>query len=333
VIVSTSPFAANMTQNSLSMTRRVSGLEEWLGHNGITIEDSLVMDPQNAAFPIPVSRQVSGFTFQEIHMLDYPYFVDVRGKGLSSATGITADLPQVTVAWPSPVVVDAEATKERKVTELLRSSADSWRSASTDIMPRIDSSGRSGFSPEGEQSAAVLGVLVEGSFSSLFADRANPLLEKQDEKADGGADDEDSADAKAETEGQDGTAQGAGVVSGVIDRSPESARLFVFASNDFLSDQTLGVIGSAEGTVYGNSLQLVANAVDWSLEDRELLGIRSRGHFNRTLPPLAEGEQALLEYLNYGVALLGVLVVFLVYRTRERVRVERFRGWLAKGAV
>ena len=80
----------------------------------------------------------------------------------------------------------------------------------------------------------------------------------------------------------------AGVIGSIIDKSPESARLFVFGSNTFLSDQTLGMIGSAEGTVYGNSLQLIANAVDWSLEDPTLLAIRSRGHFNRTLPPLEE---------------------------------------------
>jgi ABC-2 type transport system permease protein len=203
-------------------------------------------------------------------------------------------------------------------------------------MPRIDASGRSGFTPEGEQSAALVGVLIEGSFSSLFSERPNPLLAKAEETDDGDDVDETSGadEAASDEEASDEEkATGAGVISGVIDRSPESARLFVFSSNDFLSDQTLGVIGSAEGTVYGNSLQLLANAVDWSLEDRELLGIRSRGHFNRTLPPLAEGEQALLEYVNYGIALLGVLAVFFVYRTRERARMNRFRGWLAKGAA
>jgi ABC-2 type transport system permease protein len=323
VILSTSPFAANLTQTSLSMRPRTSGLEEWLAHQGISIDDQLVMDPQNAAFPIPVSRQVGGFSFQEIRMLDYPYFVDVRGEGLASGTAITSDLPQVTVAWPSPIDVDAQKNAGRSVTALLRSSDGSWRSESTDIMPRIDESGRSGFRPEGERSAALVGVLIEGSFASLFADRANPLLAR-DEKDDDTAQDADEANS---------TDEGAGVISGVIDRSPESARIFVFSSNDFLSDQTLGVIGSAQGTVYFNSLQLIANAVDWSLEDRELLGIRSRGHFTRTLPSLAEAEQILLEYLNYGLALLGVLVVFFVHRAREARRVGRFRGWLAKGGV
>jgi ABC-2 type transport system permease protein len=198
-------------------------------------------------------------------------------------------------------------------------------------MPRIDSAGRSGFQPEGEQSAALVGVLIEGSFGSLFADRANPLLAEEEKPADA-AEDEGATDPAEDAAKEDGQS-GAGVISGVIDRSPESARVFVFASNDFLSDQTLSVIGSAEGTVYGNSLGLIANAVDWSLEDRELLGIRSRGHFNRTLPPLEQGEQSVLEYLNYGLALLGVLLVFFVHRTREAGRLRRFRGWIARGTV
>ena len=52
-----------------------------LSFQGIDIRPSFVMDPQNAAFPIPVTRQAGGFSFQEVRMLDYPYFVDVRGAG------------------------------------------------------------------------------------------------------------------------------------------------------------------------------------------------------------------------------------------------------------
>jgi len=337
VVLAASPFAASLSQQSLSVTRRVSGLEDWLAHNGVTMEESLVMDPQNAAFPIPVQRQVGGFSFQEIHMLDYPYFVDVRGDGLSTTTGITADLPQVTMAWASPILVDADKNGGRTVTRLLQSSPGSWRTESTDVMPRIDESGQSGFRPEGERSAALLGVVVEGEFTSFFADRPNPLLNDEDASDDAASDDAGSdaasTDESTGAEGQDDAPKGTGIISGVIDRSPESARLILFSSNDFLSDQTLGVIGSAEGTVYGNSLQMIANAVDWSLEDRALLGIRSRGHFNRTLPPLPESEQAALEYVNYGLALLGVGLVFFLYRARSKKRMTRYRSWLGGEAA
>ena len=95
----------------------------------------------------------------------------------------------------------------------------------------------------------------------------------------------------------------------------------------------LQLIGSAEGTIYGNSVQLMANVVDWSLEDRSLLAIRSRGHFNRTLPPLEQAEQAVIESVNYLVALIGIGFVFLWHRRRVKVDRLAHQGWLRGGGV
>src|SRR5690606_27253074 len=110
------------------------------------------------------------------------------------------------------------------------------------------------------------------------------------------------------------------VVSGVIEKSPESARLIVISSNDFLDDSILQLLGTAANGEYNNSVQLVANAVDWSLEDTALMSIRSRGHFNRTLPPLAREAQELWEYGNYALAALAVGLIALLQRRRKARR-------------
>jgi ABC-2 type transport system permease protein len=322
VVLATSPFATTFSPQSWLASERTSGLEPWLAHHGLTIEKQLVLDPHNAALPVPVTRQMGGFTFQDYRMLDYPYFVDVRGNGFADSP-ITSELPQVTMPWASPIVIDADKNKARTVVELMKSSADSWTSDSTNVMPRVDATGASPFVPEGEMKPRVLAVSVTGAFTSYFADKPNPLI-----AADEPVESEPSEDTPKEDEEKKDD-KGAGVVSGVIDRSPESARLVVFASNDFLSDQTLGVLGSANGTVYGNSLQLVANTVDAALEDQGLLAIRSRGHFNRTLPPMEENDQRFWEYLNYTLALLGLVVVFFVYRMRSRSQRARYAAWLA----
>ena len=64
------------------------------------------------------------------------------------------------------------------------------------------------------------------------------------------------------------------------------------------------VSGAASGVQDIAALQLVANALDWALDDAALTSIRARGQFNRTLLPMAEGSQQFWEYLNYGLALL-----------------------------
>jgi ABC-2 type transport system permease protein len=317
VALAAAPFAVSLAQQSLSAVPRDTGLGPWLDHHGLSMDAAFVMDPRNSAFPIPVTRQVGGFSFQEIRMLDFPYFVDVRDDGLNQTSPITQDLPQVTVPWSSPIRIDEARNSARLVTTLLESSPGSWQSASTDVMPRIDEAGLSAFLPEGEVGARRLGVMVEGQFDSFFAGQDNPLL---------------VAEASTEAEGdvaESDAAADVGVVSGIIGQSPESARLVLFGANDFLSDQTLGMIGSAEGTVYGNSLQLMVNAVDFSLEDQALLSIRSRGHFNRTLPPLESADQLFWEYFNYIAALLGMALVFLIHRQRTRKRRLVYQTWLA----
>ena len=132
----------------------------------------------------------------------------------------------------------------------------------------------------------------------------------------------ESSGDDAEEAADDEDADTLGTVTTVIDRSPESARLIVLGSASFLADQTVRMIGSADGTIYTGSLELMANIVDWAVEDQSLLGIRGRGHFNRTLDPMSEDQQRVWEYANYVLALAGLAVVFVI-SWRRRIRKER----------
>lgn len=334
VVVATGGYSASLDQRTLTAVPRTSGLEDWLAQHGVSIGDGLVMDPQNAAFPAPVTRQVGGFSFQELVMLDYPYFVDVRPPGLNPDIGITAALPQVTVTWASPLTAQVPDGAAITVTPLLTSSPGSWISTDPDVMPRITDDGLSGFTPSGDAGARTLGVMLEGRFTSAFAGERSPLLAAVE--SDVGADEDRETDIDAATLDEAepvSTEDRLGVVSSVIERSPESARLIVVGSNDFLADQVLRVIGSAEGTIYGNSLNLVANMADWAVEDSSLLDIRARGRFNRTLPPLETTQQAGMEALNYAAALIGVALVFGWHRRRVRRDQRTYRQWLKEDAA
>lgn len=315
VIAATSPYAASLSQRSLSLQKQESGLSAWLKHQGITIESSLVMDKQNVPFPVPVTRNLGGFSVQEMRMLDYPYFIDVRGSGLNTDNAITASLPQATIAWASPIVLDKEQQKMRKVIELLHSSEKSWLSNSLNIMPQVTEQGISRYLPEGEQKPHLLGVVVQGRFDSFFSDKGSPLLKKDQVSEEANKEDNTAAEAKK--------------FGSVIAHSPDSARIILFSSNDFLSDPVLSMAGAASGSQYLGSAQLMANTFDWALEDEGLMSIRARSNFNRTLPAMEQASQVFWEYLNYGLALLALLVVGLVQHQFKRAREKRYQQWLA----
>ena len=323
VIVAAGAFEVRLSQQSLMAMAKNTGLDEWLAHHGVAIDKSFVMDASNSAFPVPVRRQVGGFTFPDFAMLDYPYFVDVREAGLNQDFMPTSQLPQLTFAWGSPVDIDAEANADRAVTTLLESSAAAWRSTSTDVMPDVGESGEDPFAPSGEVGVVTLAAMMEGRFHSFFEE--SPLIEEETEATEEGVAAEDAAG-----NGDDGDVEedDLGAVTSVIDRSPESARLIVVGSSSFLSDQTLGMIGSAEGTRYANSVQFVANLVDWAVEDQALLSIRGRGHFNRTLPPMDENAQRVWEYANYAVAVFAVFTAFVLHVAWRARRRRRQAAWL-----
>ncbi|MFB3078098.1 MAG: Gldg family protein, partial [Lysobacterales bacterium] len=67
VVVATSPFDIEIA-GALSVRKNESGLIDWLTHHGIVLEKQMVLDPQNASFPIPVERRVSGIVFRETRM-------------------------------------------------------------------------------------------------------------------------------------------------------------------------------------------------------------------------------------------------------------------------
>ena len=310
VILSTSPYAIDM-QRQLSMTAKKTGLEDWLKHNGVVIEEQSVLDPQNTPFPVPVQRNLGGFMIQETQLVNYPYFMDIRQDGMNEESGITAGLQQVTMNWPSPITIDAEKNKGRKVIRLLESSEKSWLSSSTTIQPDFQAHNDQGFAIEGDQGQHLVAAVITGGFTSYFTGKPSPLLKKEEQP-------EPTPPMPGQPEEEKKEEQ---VIGRQLDKSPDTARIILFASNNFLSDTVLSISSSVNRTSYLGPIQLIANSVDWSLEDRGLLSIRGRSHFSRPLDPISKNEQLFWEYLNYAFVLLGLVLIWLI-RLRFRKQAE-----------
>lgn len=325
VVLATSPYDVNL-QGRLDVRVKKSGLADWLAGYGISLGQTMVLDPQNSAFPVPVERQAGGFTVQETHLINYPYFVDIRSDGMNRSSGLVTGIDQLSMTWASPIVVAPEKNKDRQVVRLLESSPGAWLSDALTIQPDFKRYGETGF-PQGQEAGRqLLAVMVEGTFDSWFKGKTSPLIEEaRKQQAEKEHLEKERKDGAEKVPGEKGAAEipveSPEVIGRVLERSPDSARIILLASNTFLADTSLELASGAGGTRYLNPLQLVANCIDWSLEDRDLLSIRGRGHFARTLLPMSREGRMFWEYLNYGFAALGLLTVWgLRHLVRARAR-------------
>lgn len=312
VILVTSPVSVNKQREGFSSEKYNSGLTEWLAHHGVSIPDELVLDEKNSGFPAVRKRNIQGVTIREPYLAPYPFFIDVRNQGLNEDLAITSGLGQVTLAWASPIVLDNEKNKSRTVTSLINSSSESWRSSDISIEPNRAVYPKYGFAIPDTKESSLLAVMIEGEFESYYKGKESPLIQKEEENK------KDEVEGEAKGEEKEEAEKDFGVVTSVIEKSPKISRLMVYASNEFIADDTLQISGMLSGSQYLNSLQLVENSLDWSVQDRSLLIMRSRGHFARTLVSLTDDQKRNWEFLNYLFALLGLFGVYLTYRFLQR---------------
>jgi ABC-2 type transport system permease protein len=255
-----------------------------------------------------VARDLGGMQVREIQAINYPFFVDIRSDGMDQKSPILANLPAVTLNWASPVQVDEAKNAGRQVMTLLQSSPASWLRTNPDIQPNLDLYPQVGFPVEGEPQSYPLAVSVQGVFDSYFKDKPSPLTATPEAEE---ATEPLAQPANVEVPDQPTTV-------GTIESSPETARLVVIGSAEFLNDIVFDLSASLSGNRYLNSLQFMQNTVDWSVEDLDLLDIRSRGTSTRVLTPLTESEESFWEGLNYVLALLGLLAIGIIWRVRRQ---------------
>lgn len=307
VLMATAGFNANL-QSELSASPSKSGLEDWLQHMGFSIPQKLVLDPQNAALPIPVPRRVGSVTLNELVMMPYPHFPDVHKTGLNAEHPVTASLAQLTFNWASPIEIDAEKQGDRQWVKLAQSSRNSWTSDDSNIMPDYQSYPRTGFAPSMLQQPYTLAAATTGRFTSYFQGQSSPLLETPTAAAeDESADESDNTDEQPLSYGS------------VIERSSDTARLILIASNNFAEDRVLSIASQGMGTEYTAPIEFVQNITDWTLNDAALLGIRSRNQLSKILYPIEKSKLQALEFGNYAAALAGLIIIWLV-RSMLKIR-------------
>lgn len=292
---------ASSPTGGLGLEPLTNGLQDLLTSYGIKVEQQLVLDTQNAPFPVQVNRNVNGVTVQDVQALNYPQFVDVRSNAMDHSSPIVASLPAVTMNWVSPITVDATQNAKRTVVTLFRSSPNSWATTDTTAEPNLDLYPETGFPVGATRSAYPLAVAVKGSFTSYFKGRPSPFASQ----ATPGAPGPTPTPSQTSTE--------------FVQQSPDSAQIIVVGSSEFLDDTVFGLLSRLGGQDRSQpNLQLVQNSVGWFVEDTALASIRSRGTSARLLAPLSQAEQSRWEVFNYVFALLAVVALGIIWQLRKR---------------
>ena len=315
LIVMATRFEIHPQQGTLAARAAPESIFDLLATWGVTVPPALVMDPQNVPFPIPVTETRGGLRFQRIRLVPYPFFADLRSEEFAAGSPVFTGLPNVTAPWASPL--DVAAPEGVEATVLLRTSPGSWRDTRGVIEPDFTRYPETGFGPAATPAAQVVGVSLTGRFPSYYADRPSPLFDGSD------AGDKTDEKAKADETAKAGKADDAGAdrTGRTLKQSLPDARLVVLGAADMVSDLMLQLSAQPGGEVHRSNLQLVQNLIDWSVEDTDLLAIRSSGAFARTLRPVSEGEARAYEAGTVALTagMLGVATI-LPARRRRRVR-------------
>jgi ABC-2 type transport system permease protein len=310
LIVASGNYVLSPTQYySITMDAVESGLRDVLNSYGVEIGESMVLDTSCEGFPMQVQRQVGDMQVSEYRLISYPYFVDVRSDSMNSESPIVSNLSAVTLQWASPLTLDETKMEGRQVDILLESTDEAWLRSATDVQPDLTTYPELGFAITGEQKAWQLAVAIQGSFESYYTGKESPF---EAQSAATPTVDETTTETVTEATGTPEP------VLGTIEVSPESSRLVVIGSSEFIDDTVLQISSNVSGDRYLYNLQLVQNAVDWALEDEDLLSIRSRGTYSHLLKTLDSTEQSLWEGLNYGLTLAALVAIGVVSNIRRK---------------
>jgi ABC-type uncharacterized transport system involved in gliding motility auxiliary subunit len=142
-----------------------------------------------------------------------------------------------------------------------------------------------------------MAVTLVGRMPSAFKDKASPLF------------------------GEDGSGDGADRTGRTLKESTPDARLAVVGSSEFAGDIITGMAMQVGQGEFRGNLQLVRNLIDWSMEDTDLLKIRSAGAYSRTLKPMDDATKTQVEIANYA-AVTGLLIAAIAALSTRRRRTQ-----------
>lgn len=285
-------YKVEFDPSGLRVNAAETGLDEWLAHHGVTIDQTLVLDDRNQPLPIPEVRDTPFGQIRTWALAPYPYLVQVRDEGFRNPE-ITASLDAVGIYWGSPLIIDPEKVAGLEIIPILQSSDLSWTDDGLAGVGFIDYQVPQATEPY------LLAAALTGRFKSFYVDREPPTSPPLP-----------AADGEQPQVPTNVTLQ----------ESPDT-RLIVVGNAEFLSDMVARALASVDGGFFIENLRFVQNIIDWVGMDNDMLGIRARGMASRRLERVDTSREIFIETVNYivPVVMLVGLGAFLQWKRKQTI--------------
>lgn len=262
-----------------------NGMSDLLESWGVKINNDMVLD-QNC--------ETAQFRTGQYQMIQkqYPFWIRIQKDNFSADSLITSSLESATFHWPSSMEILKDKLDGITVTELVKSSDKSWI-----MYKEFNTSPMQDFNvlPDGEQ--ALLGVMLNGNFTSYFAQKDRPLKPK-DGKPAGGTD--------------------------PIIMKSEETDIIVFSTGLLALNHVWNPRGGSPEVQ-----TMLLNTLDYLNIGDELIGIRSRQSTNRPLDNdkiETDKQRGLIKFLVlFAVPILVIAygIIRFVIKSGRKKRFER----------
>lgn len=319
----------NLTVSNLTSTE--SNVQDWLEKYGVKVSGELVLQPERNA-PIVLTELVRQGQLVWQSQRAFPYPLLPTFTTFNPEHPLVSGLSSVTLPYVSPIDTTKAVEKGLQATWLVKSDEKAVaRSSNIPVLPPELLEAMQTWDPGGPYDVVVA---VAGTFESAFKGQEKPGAAATAEGEGDAAPKKEDALAKRRDSGEGRLlviGSGLGLENLSAERVFEGFDMselaqggfeFIEKSRDWAARyQNWRWRLQQLGETLEDSVLVLQNVLDWSVQNEALLAIRAKGDVRRPLAQVSEGEQRVLKYAGILAApVLFLLFGFVRWQIRRRRR-------------
>ena len=289
-----------------------TGLQKLLTHYGVVVKNSYVLDENCYVQEVPAQF---GGGQRSI------YFAPIiKRRFINDDLSFMHNIKGLVAMQISPLELNSERIKKDalQATRVFSSSEKSWQ-----MKGRINLNPMTIRPPQSadEQESFPLAYLLEGAFTSYFADKPIPEKPSEPDRQEPDTQEPDTHEEKdtSETTPADAVDLSMVATEGEVIRQGKPGKVFVIASSEMLKNNMLDQEGRTPNAMF------VMNVIDFLNNREDIALMRSKQQRFNPLNETSAGTKAFVKWFNIIglpviVMLFGLLVWFVRHTRRKRIQ-------------